>query len=366
MSQTKVKLLYMDIYRVHLYVENAPQWREWFVRKLGFQAISSTTNNDTHTELVQNGEVRFLISSPRTNANPVAKFLQHHPPGVAELDFAVDNLELIWERATNAGAKILQPIQEKNSIKWGKISGWGDLCHTFIQVNRISSADFGGLKNYGASEINHNFITHINSEFTGIDHVVLNVANGELEPALNWYETTLGFQRQQRFKIETEHSGLSSQVLVYPGGRAQLPINEPTSANSQIQEFLDANNGAGIQHIALSNKDIFATVRHLRNQGVPLIEVPTSYYENLRLRRGELNIYQLQQLEELQILVDWQQDNPDALLMQTFTKPIFPQPTLFLELICRSRKAKGFGEGNFRALFEAVEREQMKRNRGVC
>ncbi|GAB4276563.1 MAG: 4-hydroxyphenylpyruvate dioxygenase [Oscillatoriaceae cyanobacterium] len=352
----------MDIYRVHLYVENAPQWREWFVQKLGFQAISSIANNDTHTEMVQSGEVRFIISSPGTNASPVAKFLQHHPSGVAELDFAVDNLELIWERATNAGARILQPIQEKDGIKWGKISGWGHLCHNLIQVNHIQSSNFGEFKNHGISEINYGFIPDINSKLTGIDHAVLNVAFGELEPALNWYETTLGFQRQQRFQIETEHSGLSSQVLVYPGGSAQIPINEPTSANSQIQEFLDANNGAGIQHIALSSSDIFATVRHLRNQGIPLIEVPISYYEDLQQRRGELTIYQLQQLEELQILVDWQKDNPNALLLQTFTKPIFPQPTLFLELICRYRKARGFGEGNFRALFEAVERDQIKRN----
>ncbi|HIK08691.1 MAG TPA: 4-hydroxyphenylpyruvate dioxygenase [Oscillatoriaceae cyanobacterium M33_DOE_052] len=354
----------MDIYRVHLYVENARYWRDWFVENLYFQAISSTNNNNTHTELVKSGGVRFLISSPRTHTSPVAKFLRQHPPGVGELDFLVNNLELIWERATNSGAKILQPIQESKGMKWAKISGWGNLCHTLIEKPTKTNRD--NFQNHHVWTERHTLSgSNLLPLFTAIDHAVLNVDTGDLEPALNWYETTLGFQRQQRFKIETAYSGLSSQVLVYPGGGAQLPINEPTSANSQIQEFLDFNNGAGIQHIALSTRDIFATVRHLRNQGVPLIEVPQIYYEELRQRQVAMTANQLQQLEELQILADWPKQNPKALLLQTFTRPIFEKPTLFLEIICRYEKARGFGEGNFRALFEAVEREQLKRNIGI-
>jgi 4-hydroxyphenylpyruvate dioxygenase len=191
----------------------------------------------------------------------------------------------------------------------------------------------------------------------------LNVATGDLERALSWYEEVLGFQRQQRFMIETENSGLRSQVMVHPASGVQFPINEPTSANSQIQEFLDVNQGAGIQHIALQTPQIVKAIAQLRHRGLAFLPIPSTYYTQLRTQHQglPLSTAELEEIAAQQILVDWHNEASQALLLQTFTQPIFEQPTFFFELIERRSQAKGFGEGNFRALFEAIEREQLKR-----
>jgi 4-hydroxyphenylpyruvate dioxygenase len=192
---------------------------------------------------------------------------------------------------------------------------------------------------------------------------VLNVATGDLERALRWYEDVLGFQRQQTFMIQTDQSGLRSQVLVHPISGVQFPINEPTSANSQIQEFLDVNQGSGIQHIALQTPQIVKAIAQLRNLGLSFLPIPPTYYTQLRLSHPKLPLSasEFEEITAQQILVDWQDKSTNALLLQTFTQPIFEQPTFFFELIERRQGAQGFGEGNFRALFEAIEREQLKR-----
>ncbi len=201
-----------------------------------------------------------------------------------------------------------------------------------------------------------------NSTFSGIDHIVLNVASGDLERAVAWYKDTLDFHAQQTFRIQTEHSALSSQVMVSHSGGVQLAINESASPNSQIQEFLDVNRGPGIQHIALKTPNIVQSVAQLRSNGLPLLPVPSMYYTQLQQRHTlPLSATQLQEIAQQQILVDWEENTPQALLLQTFTQPIFEQPTFFFELIERRFQARGFGEGNFRALFEAIEREQIKR-----
>jgi 4-hydroxyphenylpyruvate dioxygenase len=199
--------------------------------------------------------------------------------------------------------------------------------------------------------------------FTGIDHVVLNVAVGDLEQALSWYEAVLGFQRQQTYTIETDRSGLRSQVMVHPDSGVQFPINEPTSPNSQIQEFLEINQGAGIQHIALQTPKIVEAIAKLRTLGLSFLAIPSAYYSQLSTSSQQLPLSpaELTEIAQQEILVDWQNDGSQALLLQTFTQPIFEQPTFFFELIERRQQAQGFGEGNFRALFEAIEREQLKR-----
>lgn len=209
--------------------------------------------------------------------------------------------------------------------------------------------------------------------FTSMDHVVLNVARGDLERAVAWYERVLGFKPQQGFEIQTAYSALCSRVLRHPAGRAQLPINEPASSNSQIQEFLDLNRGSDVQHIALETTDLLGTIAHLRHKGLPLIHVPATYYAQLRQRPSlTLTPAIVQQFEEQQILADWQDKAESAVLLQTFTQPIFDEPTFFFELIQRQtmqavdrtdnhvQRAQGFDEGNFRALFEGIKREQMK------
>jgi 4-hydroxyphenylpyruvate dioxygenase len=376
---------------------------------MGFQALASGTSRHTHTSVVKSGTIYIVLSSPLTSASPVAHFLSLHPPGVADIAFVVSDLEGVMERAALNGAKVLLPIQQqlldRGGWKWAKIAAWGSLSHTLIERNftagarlvsdcnasapanpspnwlgssdRISNLPL--LPEFADSEVTPEFFSPTQSSelsasdlrlaiadselFSSIDHVVLNVAAGELEKALKWYEDVLGFQRKQTFTIQTERSGLHSQVMIHPASGVQFPINEPTSPNSQIQEFLDINRGSGIQHIALHAPRIVQAIARLRHLGLSFLSIPPSYYTQLQLNQPgiPLSTAELEEIAAQQILVDWQDEVPQALLLQTFTQPIFKQPTFFFELIERRQEAQGFGEGNFRALFEAIEREQLKR-----
>lgn len=355
----------MEVDRVHFYVEDAKAVCKWFTCQLGFQAVTSGTNNYTYTEVVKSGCVYFILSSPLTPLSPVAQFLSQHPPGVADIAFRVKDLEAVMDRAISSGAKVLQSIQSNKCLKWSKIAAWGSLTHTLIERQEVRGAEEQRSK--GAEEsVNINAPQHPSTPapnaFTSIDHLVLNVASGDLQRAVAWYENVLDFQSQQTFKIQTERSALHSQVMVSRNKQVQLPINEPASPNSQIQEFLDVNRGSGIQHIALLTPNIVPSVAQFRSCGVSFLPVPPTYYTQLQHRqRLPLSAVELQEIAEQQILVDWDELSPQSVLLQTFTQPIFAQPTFFFELIERRLQARGFGEGNFRALFEAIEREQIKR-----
>lgn len=367
---------HMKIDHVHFYVEDATS-RNWFVRQLGFQTVASGVSNHTCTEVVKSGPVYFVLSSPLTPLSPVAEFLRQHPPGVADIAFLVQDVEAVMTKAIAHGAKVLQPIQQhqqgKECLKWAKIAAWGSLTHTLIQ--RSSDGEMG-REECSANSITpppYLPISPLSQElpispkvgihpFTGIDHVVLNVAAGDLERAVAWYNSTLDFQSKQTFKIQTDRSALHSQVMVSPNNWVQLPINQPASPNSQIQEFLDVNRGPGIQHIALQTPNIVQAIAQFRTVGISFLPVPPSYYTQLQHRQGlPLSADELEKIAAQQILVDWEETTPHAVLLQIFTQPIFGQPTFFFELIERQFQAQGFGEGNFRALFEAMEQEQLKR-----
>ncbi|MEQ9238732.1 4-hydroxyphenylpyruvate dioxygenase [Coleofasciculus sp. E2-BRE-01] len=370
----------MRIDHIHFYVKDALTCRDWFVQQMGFAFVASGASCHTHTTVVKSGAIYFVLSSAIAPNSPVAQFLRQHPPGVADIAFKVADLEWSLEKLLQRGAKVLQPLQtqvyENGCIKWGKVAAWGDMTHTLVerhsfnpilcfpvQVDWLSEGStFTPQTHHGASL--HSTLPQSPTEaFTHIDHIVLNVAAGDLAKAVQWYQQVLDFQPQQVFTIQTEKSGLSSQVMVHPVTGTQLPINEPTSANSQIQEFLDVNGGAGVQHIAIATRNIVGTIAQRRRQGMSFINVPPSYYSQLRDRYPGYNFSTAQwdAIAQQQILVDWQAQSPQALLLQTFTQPIFAEPTFFFEFIERRWGAKGFGEGNFRALFEAIEREQMKR-----
>ncbi|MDF5710424.1 MAG: 4-hydroxyphenylpyruvate dioxygenase [Nostoc sp. S4] len=354
----------MKIDSVHFYVEDAKTWRDWFVHHLGFEAVADRLNSfHTCTEVVKSGSVCFMLSSPLLPTSPVAEFLRQYPPGVANIAFAVEDVEAAIAHAKMHGAKVLQPIQEQNvgatSLKWSKIAAWGGLTHTLIERSLVSSHP--SLPDGKGQMRNDNI-------FTAIDHIVLNVAIGELERAVTWYENILDFQPQQVFKIKTARSALHSQVMVSRNGNVQLPINEPASSNSQIQEFLDVNRGPGIQHIALRTTNLVSAIAKFRASGLPLLSVPQSYYTQLKQRSGfPLSDREIKAIAQQEILVDWQEytslegGHIAPLLLQIFTQPIFRQPTFFFEFIERRFQAQGFGEGNFRALFEAIESEQIKR-----
>jgi len=342
----------MNIDHVHFYVEDAQVWRDWFVSHLGFTAVKTNiVSIHTRTEVVRSGVVCFLLSSALLPTSPVAEFLCQHPPGVADVAFAMEDVEGAMTLAQSQGARVIQPIQSQQcgdvSRKWGKIAGWGGLTHTLMENLPVKT-------DYAAKTTNHTF--------TAIDHIVLNVPVGELESAVAWYEKILDFHPQQSFKIQTDRSGLHSQVMVSRQGGVQFPINEPASGNSQIQEFLDINRGAGIQHIALGTADLLSAIAQLRARGLSFLSVPQTYYSQIQQRSGfPLSISALEAIARQKILVDWKEDTEDAVLLQIFTQPIFAEPTFFFEFIERRYQAQGFGEGNFRALFHAIETEQIKR-----
>jgi 4-hydroxyphenylpyruvate dioxygenase len=386
----------MNVDHVCFCVEDAKTFADWFVNRLKFQAIASGTWQDTTVEVLNSGSIYFLLCSPLTPTSRAAQFLQRHPPGVCNIAFSVPNIETAIAQAVSQGAQLIQPTttehQKAGVLKWATIQAWGDLTHTFVERSGSTS-----LLPQGFSSTSLQTMQKIESQspstkngsdkisiapdpialnsstiqFQAIDHIVLNVAKGELDAAVRWYEKVLGLQPNQKFAIQTGYSGLCSRVMRHPSGNVQIPINEPSSPNSQIQEFLTINRGSGIQHIALETVNLIDAIAQLRQAGLPLISIPASYYMQLEAHpKCPFSTATLNNLAQQQILVDWQPDfeNPTALL-QIFTQPIFAQPTFFFELIERQpclisgqfQRAQGFGEGNFQALFEAIEREQMKR-----
>lgn len=356
----------MDIAYLHLYVRNADSWRDWFVQNLNFQPMPATGLAQFGDRAVQRAYIRILLSSEQGGNPAVTRFLQRHPEGVADVAFRVNALDTWATQVQHQGGVLIQGIQTQESsngpFRWCRVRGWGDIHHTLVeQPAPAPNPPPGKLKSPKSS---------LSLLWQSIDHAVLNVPKGELEAAAEWYETCLGFMRQQQFAIATEQSGLRSLVLKHPQGSATMPVNEPTSTNSQIQEFLDLHGGAGIQHVALRTHDLVRTVSLLRQRGLSFLTVPSTYYEQLKQRPGFWHqADDWDAIAQQQILVDWPSEDPQMRLLQTFTQPLLEQPTFFWELIERQTKVtphglkqvEGFGEGNFQALFEAIEREQQQR-----
>ena len=355
----------MKIDHVHFYTRNAARTRDWFIHNVGFQAIGRSINQHTHTEVIALNYAFLVISSPLNTISPVAKYLELHPSGIVDIAFRVKNIKSIISQGKYLGVKILQPLQTYQSLpgkfKAAKITGWNSLRHTLIEA---TSDKF----NYCLPNIDiepYSLTACFKTNITHIDHVVLNVAKGKLDSAVKLYQALFGFKIQQSFNINTEKSGLTSQALIDDSGEVQFNINEPTSTNSQIQEFINLNGGSGIQHLALRSQNLIADVTLMQPQ-INFLTVPQSYYSLLE-HKSWLSKQELQAIVNNQILVDGDRGNlkyqpvARSLLMQIFTQPIFEQPTFFLEFIERRQEAKGFGQGNFKALFEAVEREQVKR-----
>jgi 4-hydroxyphenylpyruvate dioxygenase len=386
----------MDIDHLHFYVEDAQQFRNWLVHRMGFTALASQVDRrrDTQVELVGQGTVRFLLSSARSPASPVAHYLKHHPPGVIDIALRMSGLIQWWKQflaqrpssplATPSAALQPSELQQDGALVWGTITLTDTLRHTLIERPQagVSDLTFPDITLASTASIDRPSWL-LKPPLDRIDHVVVNVPKGLMATLSDWYARFLGFQQKQSFRIKTPHSGLQSVVMQDPTGTIQIPINEPTTPNSQIQEFLNHNNGAGVQHIALRTRDAIATVGQLRQRQVPFITVPPTYYEALMQRDGcRLAAADVVAIARQQLLVDWQPTDPQALLLQTFTQPIFAEPTLFFEMIERQpttqprslismpdelpqephlSSVQGFGERNFQALFEAIEQEQIRR-----
>lgn len=378
----------MEFNHLHLYVDDLAHWRDQFVQRWGGQAQAVPPSVADHTALICLGRVPLVLSAPRTPQDAVATYLRQHPLGVGDIAFWVPDLEAALARLTAHDGPPPSPIVEDLAGgRWCQVQGWGSLRHTLVQSARPMAwvPGVGTIPTQDAlSTGDAPFIDHI-------DHGVINVPVGQLAAAVDWYVQRFGFQPQQEFTIDTPWSGLRSQVLAHPHGGATLPINEPTTANSQVQEFLHWNRGPGVQHVALHTSDITQTVQRLKTLGITFLDVPDGYYQALAERPGYgvqprdgatlpsvpgtassdyLSSHPLiQDLVRLNILVDWDSQTPQAKLLQTFTQPVFNQPTLFFEIIQRQSAwagtqpilAQGFGERNFKALFEAIEQEQRKR-----
>jgi 4-hydroxyphenylpyruvate dioxygenase len=335
---------FMEIDRIYFYVANAAQIQDLLIRQMGLRYLGGNVNEQTIEYLVGNSQLSFSISSPLNSASPVAKYLQQHPSGVKGISFRVQNLDWVRARVNQVGVEILATSSVEAKLPWLKIQGWGDIEHTFIQSSPTLTTS----------------IIDPQDLIIGIDHLVLNVAAGELEPAAIWYQNVFDFQVQQTFDIQTQTSGLTSKALVSSCGKIRFNINEPSSSNSQIQDFLDRHHGAGIQHIALQTSDIFTTIERMQQQKLAFLPIDPTYYSQLQLKarasqNSALTDGEWHQLQNLQILADWSKSNPEAVLLQIFTQPIFESPTFFFEIIERRNRAKGFGQGNFQALFEAIE-----------
>lgn len=359
----------MYFHHLHFYVKDTAVWKEWFVCKLGFQpaAVHALAVPTGPLKLVQSG-IEIWLSGPE-HASDVVRYLQHHPPGLVDIALATPRFESVLTQAQKKGVTLLAPVSANtNGQRSCQLQGWDHLRHTLIEVSDEwieshqppASADI---------PLAGDAFTPKPTWLSWIDHVVINVPQGQMQAAVAWYQKIFGLQLGQSFEINTAHSGLCSQVLIHPEGTLQIPINEPTSDSSQVQEFLHYNRGAGVQHVALRSQNAVDAIAHFRNQGLQLLNVPPTYYEDLH-QRPDCPLRDLAAVSRQELLVDWPQGGNQGMLLQTFTEPIFAEPTFFFEIIERSyyreegqmKTARGFGEGNFQALFEAIERAQMRRD----
>jgi 4-hydroxyphenylpyruvate dioxygenase len=312
---------------------------------------------DRASHLVQQGRIRFLLTSPLHGRTEIARHVADHGDGVKVVALAVPDAEEAYRVAVRRGARgVHEPWELSDghgTVKLASIATYGETLHTFVERDGYSGPFMPGYeaRDDAADE----------GLFTEVDHVVGNVELGRLDEWVSYYERVFGFTEMIHFTdrdISTEYSALMSKVMADGEGRIKFPINEPAegSRKSQIEEYLEFYGGPGVQHIALATTDIVRAVSALRDRGVEFLATPSSYYEELPERVGEIE-EDLGDLRELGILAD---RDDEGYLLQIFTKPISDRPTMFLEVIER-HGARGFGEGNFKALFEAIEREQAKR-----
>ncbi|QDH80104.1 4-hydroxyphenylpyruvate dioxygenase [Echinicola soli] len=347
---------------VEFYVGNAKQSAMYYQTAFGYQLAAyagpETGVRDRASYVLQQGKIRLVLTTALTQDHPIAKHVSKHGDGVKVLALCVDDAEKAWEETTSRGAvsrELPKVIQDANgAVKLSSICTYGETLHTFVERKEYNGPFLPGYK----------AVTGIRTPPVGlqyIDHCVGNVGWGEMDEWVAFYEKVMGFNLLVTFDdkdISTEYSALMSKVVSNGNGYIKFPINEPAKGKkkSQIEEYLDFYNGPGVQHIAISTDDIISTVSELRKRGVEFLKVPENYYENLIDRVGKID-ESVEPLKELNILVD---RDEEGYLLQIFTRPVQDRPTLFYEIIQR-KGAKSFGKGNFKALFEAIEREQELR-----
>jgi 4-hydroxyphenylpyruvate dioxygenase len=350
---------------VELWVGNAKQSAYYYEQAFGFQPVAysgpETGVRDRASYVLQQGAIRFVVTSALRPDHEIARHALAHGDGVKDAAFEVTDATDAYRQALQRGARgIAEPRwleDEHGRVELASIATYGDVVHSFVNRTEYEGPYLPGYRGVDAG----NGQPQLGVGLELVDHVVGNVELGRMEHWVEFYERCLGFKELIHFSdeaISTEYSALMSKVMTGGGGRFKLPINEPAEGKrkSQIEEYLEFNGGPGVQHIALATSDIVQTVDALRERGVRFLETPSTYYDDVEERVGEIG-EDWSDLSRLRILAD---RDDEGYLLQIFTKTVQDRPTLFFEVIER-HGAVGFGEGNFKALFEAIEREQALR-----
>lgn len=348
---------------VEFYVGNAKQAAHYYKTAFGFQTVAysgpETGVRDRASYVLQQGKIRLVLTSALKSDHPISEHVRKHGDGVKVLALWVDDAYSAFEETTKRGAKAhTQPVtltDEHGEVRMSGIYTYGETVHMFIERKNYKGAFLPGYQpmtsTYNPAEVGLLYV----------DHCVGNVGWGRMNETVKWYEDVMGFANILTFddkQITTEYSALMSKVMSNGNGYVKFPINEPAEGKkkSQIEEYLDFYEGEGVQHIAVATADILTTVKELRARGIEFLDTPDTYYETLLERVGTID-EEVKQLQELKILVD---RDEEGYLLQIFTKPQQDRPTLFFEIIQR-KGAQSFGAGNFKALFESIEREQARR-----
>jgi 4-hydroxyphenylpyruvate dioxygenase len=348
---------------VEFYVGNAKQAAHFYKTAFGFQSLAyagpETGMKDKVSYVIRQNKLTFVLTTPLRINNPIADHIYKHGDGVKVLALKVEDARSAFEETTKRGGKVyLEPTVLKDDNGEVVLSGihtYGDTVHVFVERQNYNGVFMPGFREWK---------TNYNPASTGllyVDHCVGNVGWNQMNPWVKFYEDVMGFRNILSFDdkdISTEYSALMSKVMSNGNGYVKFPINEPAEGKkkSQVEEYLDFYNGEGCQHVAIATNDIVATVSELQKRGVEFLSIPASYYETVLERVGKID-EDLEPLQRLGILID---RDDEGYLLQIFSKPLEDRPTLFFEIIQR-KGAKSFGKGNFKALFEALEREQDAR-----
>lgn len=348
---------------VELYVGNAKQAAHYYRSAWGFQPLAyaglETGSKDKVSYVLQQDKIRLVLTSPLKSGGEINRHINDHGDGVKTIALWVDDATKSYKETVKRGAKsFFEPKRLKDENGQVVLSGihtYGETVHVFVERGAYRGAFMPGYRPwkpyYAPKDVGLRYI----------DHMVGNVGWNEMNKWCKFYAEVMGFAQLVSFDdkdISTEYTALMSKVMSNGNGRIKFPINEPADGRkkSQIEEYIEFYNGAGVQHMALATDNIIQTVTALRNRGVEFLTIPGSYYEDVLDRVGEID-EDLAPLQDLGILVD---RDEEGYLLQIFTKPILDRPTMFIEIIQR-KGAKSFGKGNFKALFEAIEREQESR-----
>ena len=353
-----------DFHHVEYLVGNAKQAVHYYRSAFGFEPHAycgpETGVRDKVSYVLKKNRQFFVFTTPLNSDHPGSDWLKKHGDGIYDIAFFVDCDQTAYESCLSRGAEgVDEPtITKDDNGEYGQssIKTYGDTIHSFIY-----DSNYSGLWAPGFAALNLPDITCPDTALITIDHVVGNVETGKMDEWQEFYERIFGFTTFVRFDetdISTQYSSLKSIVVRSKNWRVKLPINEPASGikKSQIEEYLDFNEGAGVQHLAILTDDIIKSITALRANGVDFLDVPDTYYDKLEDRVGPID-EDMAVLKKLKILVD---RDEEGYLLQLFTKPLEDRPTLFIEIIQR-KGSRGFGQGNFQALFESIEREQKLR-----